>query len=101
MAACARDSTAGRLAGLHALEWRHDGPIPTALLARLDATGEDLARRGAAADEALLDNLAREAVRAVAAARREAGRAGPDGHPAATQLTGCRARALAFRRGRG
>lgn len=97
MAPCAHDRSAERLAALHALEWRYDGPIPGLLLDRLDATEEDLARRGAAADEALLDRLVREAVGAVAAARREARRAGPDGHPAAAQLAGCRLRALGER----
>lgn len=57
------------LAGLHALEWRYDGPIPPAALAALAATPAALAARMAAADGALLDRLARESVRRQAVAR--------------------------------
>lgn len=57
------------LARLHALEWRYDGPLPTGAVATLDADAAELRRRMGAADSALLDRLARDAVAALAARR--------------------------------
>ena len=64
------------LAGLHALEWRYDGPIPPAALAALAAPQAALAARAAAADGALLDRFAHRSVRRQALARLAALRAG-------------------------
>ena len=62
----------GPLAQLHRLEWRYDGPVPAEALSALDVAPTQLARRRAAADSHVLDGLAREAVRRLAAARRRA-----------------------------
>ena len=62
----------GPLAQLHRLEWRYDGPLPAEVLSTLEATPAEAARRRAMADSALLDGLARETVRSLAAARRRA-----------------------------
>ena len=90
------------LARLHALEWRYDGPIPSAMLAALDIPAAGLARRDATADEALIDRLARDAVHAVAAARQgKTATIACKPHPATRQLIRCRAAGLALRdRGR-
>lgn len=77
------------LARLHALEWRYDGPLPTGAVATLDVDSAALVRRADIADSALIDRLARDAVAALAAARR-------DGRPAAA-LAACRAAGVALR----
>lgn len=59
----------GPLARLHQLEWRYDGPVPAEVLSGLDATPAELTRRRAAANGALADRLARDAVHSLAAAR--------------------------------
>jgi hypothetical protein len=84
------------LTRLHALEWRYDGPIPPAALAALAATPAALAARAAAADGALLDRLARDSVRAVAAARFNHGAAAEEISRAA-RLAATRAIGLAGR----
>jgi hypothetical protein len=88
------------LARLHQLEWRYDGPVPAAALAALEATRAELDRRRAAADGAAIDLLAREAVRALADARRRLDgepRRRLDAHPAAARVDLCRAAGLALR----
>jgi hypothetical protein len=88
------------LARLHELERRYDGPVPEAALAALEATPAELDRRRAAADGGVIDLLAREAVQALAHARRRLDgepRRRLDGHPAAARLVGCRAAGLALR----
>jgi hypothetical protein len=88
------------LARLHQLEWRYDGPVPAGALAALEATPAELDRRRAAADGAVIDLLAREAVRALADARRRLD-GEPcrrlDPHAAAARLFSCRTAGLALR----
>jgi hypothetical protein len=84
------------LARLHALEWRYDGPIPGAVLAALAATPAALAARAAAADGAWLDRLARDSVRALAAARFSRGAASQE-VPTTARLAEIRAIGLAGR----
>lgn len=90
------------LARLHALEWRYDGPLPSGLLAGLDAGPAELAGRAAAADSALIDRLARDAVGALAGARRQTPVARLDRlacHPAEARRAACRAAGLALHAG--
>ena len=84
------------LVRLHALEWRHDGPVPAADLAGLDATAAELNRRAARADGALIDRLAATAVARRAQAR-PYGRPGADVEDlGAERLAACRAAGLAL-----
>ncbi len=90
------------LARLHDLEWRYDGPLPPGAVAALDADAAELAGRAIAADSALVDRQARDAVGALAAARRWTAGARLDrleGHPAHARRAACRDAGLALRAG--
>lgn len=91
------------LAGLHLLEWRHDGKLPAEALAALWTSETERERRRAEADDTLVDRLALGIVRA-RAGRRTAAMAdmagtAPHDHAQAAALDAWRDAGLALRLG--